>query len=122
VTRQDTLGSLERCRRIAKQEIMAGNSVVIDATNKNAPLRGDWVRFLRDKAKAGPAMPVHCVWFDFDPKVVNEHLNCFRVSVSAWTLYLLFVGLTCVLSRRGSIRTPRRRTGGALRRRSSPGT
>ncbi|CAM9763015.1 unnamed protein product [Phaeothamnion confervicola] len=70
---QDTLRTLEACRRAAGDALRRGRSVAVDATNPQAAVRRDWAAFAR---KGGARC--RCIVFD-RPKDLSFHLNAFRL-------------------------------------------
>lgn len=69
---QDTLGTLARCMRVAREALGAGRPVVVDNLNATRKTRESWLKLARE---AG--VPCRPVYFDA-PKELAMHLNVYR--------------------------------------------
>ncbi|KAF4122020.1 bifunctional polynucleotide phosphatase/kinase [Geosmithia morbida] len=69
---QDRLKSRDRCVKVAREHLSAGDSIVIDNTNADVDTRAVWIDVAR---KMG--VPIRCVWFK-TPLHVCEHNDAVR--------------------------------------------
>lgn len=73
---RDTLGTKEKCVKMANQAIKSGKSVVVDNTNPTKAGRQLYVDLAK---KAG--IPARCIFFNVDT-ALSYHLNMFRQNQS----------------------------------------
>jgi bifunctional polynucleotide phosphatase/kinase len=69
---QDILKSRDRCLKVAREQLNAGNSVAIDNTNADIDTRAHWLRLAEEFG-----IPVRCVHFTATPRLC-EHNDCVR--------------------------------------------
>ena len=69
---QDVLKSRERCIKVARDQLNAGNSVAIDNTNADPGTRANWVGLAKEFK-----IPIRCVHFTASPRLC-EHNDCVR--------------------------------------------
>ncbi|XP_005096369.1 bifunctional polynucleotide phosphatase/kinase [Aplysia californica] len=69
---RDTLGTAEKCLKVAKEAISSGKSVVVDNTNPSASARAPFIKLAKDKG-----IPCRCFWLQ-TPLDLAHHLNLFR--------------------------------------------
>lgn len=74
ITNQDTLGTLAKCKRAAKEAIVdaSSRSLVIDATNRTAKVRQVWVDMAAEHGVAVRFIVIHI------PKDLAMHVNTYR--------------------------------------------
>jgi bifunctional polynucleotide phosphatase/kinase len=72
VVNRDTLKTMEKCVKVAKEAIKAGKSVVADNTNPSASARASFIEVAKE---AG--IPCKCYWMQ-TPIELAHHLNLFR--------------------------------------------
>ena len=73
---RDTLGTKEKCVKVANEAIKGGKSVVVDNTN---PSKADRKLYIDLATKAG--IPARCMYFNVDITLAH-HLNMFRQNQS----------------------------------------
>ena len=69
---QDILKSRDKCIKVAREHLNAGESVVIDRTNADEKDRAYWVDMAR-----GFRIPIRCIHFMASPRLC-EHNDCVR--------------------------------------------
>ncbi|KAK7699142.1 DNA kinase/phosphatase Pnk1 [Diaporthe eres] len=69
---QDTLKSKDKCFKAAREHLEDGEPVVVDNTNPDPEVRGQWIDLART---AG--VPIRCVWFK-TPLGIAEHNDTVR--------------------------------------------
>jgi bifunctional polynucleotide phosphatase/kinase len=69
---RDTLSTIPKCIKAARDALESGNSVVIDNTNPSSDARGAFIELAKEMK-----VPVRAFVFKIDPDL-NEHLNIFR--------------------------------------------
>lgn len=69
---RDTLGTVEKCLKVAKEALNAGKSVVADNTNPSAESRAKFIKLAQEKG-----VSCRCFWLQ-TPLEVSHHLNLFR--------------------------------------------
>uniref|UniRef100_A0A0B7APD7 PNK FHA domain-containing protein n=2 Tax=Arion vulgaris TaxID=1028688 RepID=A0A0B7APD7_9EUPU len=72
VINRDTLGTMEKCLKIAREKIQLGKSIVADNTNPSASSRAHFISLAKEKD-----IPCRCIWLQ-TPLELAHHLNMFR--------------------------------------------
>ncbi|CAL1540072.1 unnamed protein product [Lymnaea stagnalis] len=69
---RDTMGTVEKCLKVAKEALTAGKSVVADNTNSSVDARAKFIKLAQEKG-----VPCRCFWLQ-TPLELAHHLNLFR--------------------------------------------
>ncbi|XP_046581207.1 uncharacterized protein F21D5.5-like [Haliotis rubra] len=69
---RDTMGTVEKCIKAAKEALSSGKSVVVDNTNPSVDARSRFIALAEDEG-----IPCRCFWMQTSPEVYN-HLNLVR--------------------------------------------
>lgn len=69
---RDTLGTVAKCEKVARETLKAGKSVIIDNTNPSIEDRKKFIEIAKELS-----IPVRCLVMN-TPDVIIEHMNLFR--------------------------------------------
>ena len=76
---RDTLGTQEKCLKMAAESLGEGKSVIVDNTNPSKSVRKPYIDLARKNS-----VPVRCLYLDVSPELAN-HLNYYRQNMSKGT-------------------------------------
>ena len=73
---RDTLGTQQKCLKVAAETLKAGNSVIVDNTNPSKRSRKPYIDVAKEMN-----VPVRCLFLNI-PIALSHHLNMFRQTQS----------------------------------------
>ncbi|XP_059140398.1 bifunctional polynucleotide phosphatase/kinase-like [Physella acuta] len=73
---RDTLGTMEKCVKMAKEALEKGKSVVSDNTNPSVDGRAKFINLAKEKG-----VPCRCLWLQ-TPNELSHHLNLYRQTLT----------------------------------------
>ncbi len=73
IINQDTIGTLAKCKKLAKNLINDKQNIIIDATNRNEKVRKVWIDLAKESEYTVIVIDIHI------PKELAIHLNTYRM-------------------------------------------